>query len=135
MKAILLAIALVILLPLAVRAEMPPKHMDLGDASMSETELLDVYREAFPTEFAKLTLKPVLFGQANKACAAMEEDGASMATYGCVNGDVVVYSRDRRWLALVQRRDYDPHMANNVIRHELAHRLFKWPRHHPNARP
>lgn len=113
-------------------AMMPPKDMDLGNERLTERQVLDTYKGAYPDGFAALRFVRVPFGQAERACI---KRGTPGALYGCAVGNTVVYSYDTPKLALSQGRNYDGKMANHVLRHEFAHRFFNWPATHPNARP
>lgn len=116
-------------------AQMPPADMDLGNESMTEREVIAVYRDIFPN-FGQLTLIRVPFGSAKAKCLSIDSGPwSAMPTYGCQIEDTIVYSYDNRVLALLQNRDYDPNMANHVLRHEFAHRFFYWSNKHERARP
>lgn len=110
-------------------AEMPPASMDLGSHSMSEAQVIGVYREHFGhARFDSVRLVRVPNGSAWLHCF----EPAKCPMFGCdlemESGEhVVVYSFDPTGA--------DPYMANNVLRHEFAHEFFHWPANHPHARP
>lgn len=116
-------------------AEMPPKDMDLGNETMSEKEVIAIYRDTF-SHFGDLTLLRVPFGQAQELCLKLSDGPwSAMPTYGCQIDDIIIYSIDSRLLAWSQGRHYDPLMANHVLRHEFAHRFFNWSNKHERALP
>lgn len=115
-------------------AQMPPADMDLGNENMTEQEIIELYRNTFPS-FGQLTLIRVPFGKAQAKCLSIDPGPwSALPRYGCQIEDTIVYSYDTRLLALLQGRNYDPVMANHVLRHEFAHRFFYWSNKHERAR-
>lgn len=105
-------------------ANMPPKDMDKGAEWMTESQIIKAYE---PYGIKYLTLHKVPYGFAGSMCnwlnlqingKVLDYDEASTGhcLYGCAIDDHVVYSWSTR----------DKLMLNHVLRHELAHALFRW---------